>query len=103
MLDFTFCARNELSVDEVKALIIKASQSHLKGILATNDKPLVSIDFNGNTASSIVDLNFIDKVDNQYKIIAWYDNEFGFANRMLDLASFWLQEQFGDNALKRAI
>ena len=103
MLDFTFCARNELSLDEVKALIIKASKSHLKGILATNDNPLVSIDFNGNTASSIVDLNFIDKVDNQYKIIAWYDNEFGFANRMLDLASFWLQEQFGDNALKRAI
>ena len=72
----------------IKQSLKDASAHELKNILSVNSEPLVSIDFNQNTASSIIDTNFIEKVGDQFKLIAWYDNEWAFSSRMLDLALF---------------
>ena len=103
MLDFTFTAKNILTIDELKELLLNASNTSLKNILSINDDPLVSSDFNGKKASCIVDFNFIEKVENQYKLIAWYDNESGFSNRMIDLAKYWLDLEYGDINIKKVI
>ena len=96
MLDLTFEAKRLVSLKEIKAKLKEASQGELKGILAINEDPLVSIDFNGNSASSIVDFNFMEQSGKLIKLIAWYDNEWGFSNRMLDLAHFWHSQSFND-------
>lgn len=84
LLDLTFVAGRETSVEEVNQLLVDAADSKLKGILEVNTLPLVSSDFNHNSASSIADIN-LTKVDGTLvKILAWYDNEWGFSNRMLD-------------------
>jgi glyceraldehyde 3-phosphate dehydrogenase len=77
---------NDTTVEEVNAILKKASDSTLKGILAYNDAPLVSIDFNHNPASSIFDATQTKVIGNLVKVLAWYDNEWGFSNRMLDTA-----------------
>lgn len=84
--DFTFIAARETTRDEVNDLVREAARGALKGILAINELPLVSCDFNHNPHSSICDLT-LTKVDHDLvKITAWYDNEWGFSNRMLDTA-----------------
>ncbi len=84
LLDLTFIAGRETSADEVNQLLIEAANGQLKGVLDTNQLPLVSSDFNHNPASSIADIS-LTKVDGKLvKILAWYDNEWGFSNRMLD-------------------
>lgn len=68
------------------AAIKKASRNSLKGILGISDVPLVSIDYNGNPLSSIVDASCTRVIgDNMVKIISWYDNETGFSHRLIDL------------------
>ena len=89
MLDFTFETYKAASLKDIQSRLKEVSQSNLKGILAINKNPLVSIDFNGCSASSIVDFNFMEQSGKLTKLIAWYDNEWGFSNRMLDLAKFW--------------
>ena len=85
LVDLTFEAARETSVDEVHQIIRDASTSSLAGILEYNDKPLVSIDFNHNPASSIYDASMTRVVNGTtVKVCAWYDNEWGFSNRMLD-------------------
>jgi glyceraldehyde 3-phosphate dehydrogenase len=64
----------------------RASQSDLKGVLGYTDEPLVSIDFNHNPASSIYDPSLTKVLGKLVKVCAWYDNEWGFSNRMLDTA-----------------
>ena len=64
-----------------------AAEGELSGILGYSDKPLVSIDFNGSTLSSIVDAPTTYVVDNMVKVLSWYDNESGYSNRMVDLAA----------------
>ena len=86
VVDLTFSAEKEVSVAEVNAIIKKAAEGELKGILAYNDEPLVSIDFNHCPSSSIFDATETRKINNLYKVVAWYDNEWGFSNRMLDTA-----------------
>ncbi len=88
LVDLTFTAARETSVEEVHAVVKAASEGELKGILAYNDAPLVSIDFNHNAASSIYDAG-LTKVQSGslVKVCAWYDNEWGFSNRMLDTAA----------------
>jgi glyceraldehyde 3-phosphate dehydrogenase len=76
------------TVDEVNAAIKEAAEGALKGILRYCDKPLVSIDFNGSTESSTVDGLSTMAIDNMVKVLSWYDNEFGYANRMIDLAVY---------------
>jgi len=85
MVDLSFVARRNTSINEINSLIKKASAGDLKGILAYTDEPLVSIDFNHNPASSTYDSQLTKVIDGKLvKVIAWYDNEWGFSNRMLD-------------------
>ena len=85
LVDLTIQAARDTSVEEVHDLMRSASDGILKGILEFNDKPLVSIDFNHNPASSIYDASMTRVVTNRtVKACAWYDNEWGFSNRMLD-------------------
>jgi glyceraldehyde 3-phosphate dehydrogenase len=84
IVDLTFTASRPTTVQEVNA-VMKAAADQMKGVLEYNDEPLVSIDFNHNPASSIFDAG-LTKVSNGVlvKALAWYDNEWGFSNRMLD-------------------
>ena len=87
MIDFKFRAKRNTTVEEVNAAISKAANGPLKGVLATNDEPLVSIDFNHNPASSTFDLGETQVVDKRFvRVLSWYDNEWGFSNRMSDTA-----------------
>jgi len=86
-VDLTFVAERETSVEEINELLRSASDGELKGVLAYNDEPLVSIDFNHNPASSIYDAGLTKVMEGTLvKVCAWYDNEWGFSNRMLDTA-----------------
>lgn len=86
MVDVTFDAARPTSKEEVDAILKEASQGALKGILAYNDEPLVSVDFNHTTVSSTYDstLTKVSKDGLLVKVCAWYDNEWGFCCRMLD-------------------
>lgn len=89
VIDFTFIPKKKTTVDEVNAAAIKASQSkRLKGILNINEAPLVSCDFNHDPASSTFDVTQTQVVDGKLvRVVSWYDNEWGFSNRMLDTAA----------------
>jgi glyceraldehyde 3-phosphate dehydrogenase len=87
VVDLSFIANKATSVTEVNNILIEAAQHELKGILAVNNLPLVSIDFNHNPASSIFDQTQTKVIDKLVKVLAWYDNEWGFSNRMLDTAA----------------
>jgi glyceraldehyde 3-phosphate dehydrogenase len=85
VVDLSFIAKRATSADEINAAVLKASQGALKGILEYTKEPLVSIDFNHNPASSIFDSSLTKVSDGTLvKVCAWYDNEWGFSNRMLD-------------------
>ena len=85
MVDLTFRAARDTSHEEINALMQQASDGVLAGILEYNSAPLVSVDFNHNPASSIYDASLTKVIDGTLvKVIAWYDNEWGFSNRMLD-------------------
>ena len=85
LVDLTFTAGRATSVDEVHQIVQAASQGDLKGILLYSDEPLVSVDFNHNSASSIYDSGMTRVLNGTLvKVCAWYDNEWGFSNRMLD-------------------
>jgi glyceraldehyde 3-phosphate dehydrogenase len=86
LVDLSFIAGRETSVQEVNAILKAAAEGPLKGILEINTAPLVSIDFNHNPASSIFDASETKVIGNLVKVLAWYDNEWGFSNRMLDTA-----------------
>lgn len=85
MVDLTFEAARDTSVDEINSILRKASEGPLKNILGYNDGPLVSIDFNHDPRSSIYE-SHLTRVSggNLVKVCSWYDNEWGFSNRMLD-------------------
>lgn len=87
VVDFTFTAKKAANIQEINQIMKNASASkELKGILEYNDEPLVSMDFNHNSASSIYDSTQTKVISNLVKIVSWYDNEWGFSNRMLDTA-----------------
>jgi glyceraldehyde 3-phosphate dehydrogenase len=86
-VDLTFVAERETSVEEIHEIMKKASEGPLKGVLDYNDEPLVSIDFNHCPASSTYDAGLTKVMEGTLvKVCAWYDNEWGFSNRMLDTA-----------------
>ena len=89
MIDLVFNSKNKLSVKKINDSFIKVSKKELKNVLDTTEERLVSIDFNHNPNSAIVDLSLTNVVgDNMGKVSAWYDNEWGFASRMCDLAEY---------------
>lgn len=92
LVDLTFTASRYATSDEVNEIIRTASEGELKGILEYNHDPLVSIDYNHNPASSIFDPSLTRVCGNLVKVCAWYDNEWGFSNRMLDVAKVFAKK-----------
>ena len=89
LVDFVFNSKNKLSVKKINDSFIRASKKELKNVLDTTNEKLVSVDFNHNPNSAIVDLSLTSVVgDNMGKVTAWYDNEWGFASRMNDLVEY---------------
>ena len=85
-VDLTFVAKRATSKDEIDAVINEAANGKLKGVMAVNTKPLVSIDFNHNPASCTYDATQTRVMEGTFvKVLGWYDNEWGFSNRMLDM------------------
>jgi len=85
MIDLTFDAGRDTSVEEINAAISAAAAGRLKGVLDTVSDEVVSIDFNHNPASSTFDLTQTQVMDKRFvRVLSWYDNEWGFSNRMLD-------------------
>ena len=90
LIEFVFSSSKNLTAEKINNSFIKASKSKLKNILETNNEPLVSSDFNHNPHSAIVDLTLTKVIENKMaKVSAWYDNEWGFASRMCDLANYF--------------
>ena len=86
LVDFTFTSKKKTSIEKINNLFIKASKTKaLKNILTTNKLPLVSIDFNHNSSSSVFDLTQTQVLNGKFcRVLSWYDNEWGFSNRMID-------------------
>jgi glyceraldehyde 3-phosphate dehydrogenase len=91
VVDLTFTAARDTTRDEVDSIMREASEGNLKGVLAYSDEPLVSIDFNHHPASSIYEAPLTKVMQGRLvKVLAWYDNEWGFSNRMLDTTVAWM-------------
>ena len=89
MIDFTFQSKEIINKDDINKVIKKESSDKLKNILEYNDLPLVSIDYNHNSSSSIFDSTQTQTVGDHFgRVLSWYDNEWGFSNRMCDIAEF---------------
>jgi glyceraldehyde 3-phosphate dehydrogenase len=91
LVDLSFVAARDTTVDEVNDEMKKAAESGpLKGILGYNKAPLVSSDFNHDPRSSIFDATLTKVSGRLVKVCSWYDNEWGFSNRMLDVSMAWM-------------
>ena len=88
VVDLTATLKRETTVAEVNNILKEAAEKELKHITQINELPLVSIDFNHNPASSVFDLTQTKVIGNLVKVLSWYDNEWGFSNRMLDTAYY---------------
>jgi glyceraldehyde 3-phosphate dehydrogenase len=89
LVDLTFQTDKATNADEINQALREASSGDLEGILTYSDEQLVSVDFNGNAHSSIVDTTFTRSVDpHMHKVLAWYDNEWGYSNRIVDLIAY---------------
>lgn len=84
--------KSGLTVADVNNALKAAANGDLKGILGVCEEPLVSIDFNGSALSSIVDAGTTYVIDNMVKVLSWYDNEFGYSSRMVDLAAYMAEQ-----------
>ena len=88
IVDLTFISEKPTTVKEINAALKAASEGELKGILGVEEHELVSSDFKGNKLSSIVDAPLTKVVGNSVKVLSWYDNEWGYSNRVVDLIGF---------------
>jgi glyceraldehyde 3-phosphate dehydrogenase len=88
IVDLTFISEKPTTVKEINAALKAASEGALKGILGFEEHELVSSDFKGNKLSSIVDAPLTKVVGNSVKVLSWYDNEWGYSNRVVDLIGF---------------
>ena len=89
LVDVVFELEEKVTAEEINALLKAAAEGEMKGILGYSDKPLVSIDYNGDSRSSIVDgLSTMVMDDTMLKVMAWYDNEWGYSCRVIDLAAY---------------
>jgi glyceraldehyde 3-phosphate dehydrogenase len=88
LVDLTFVPKRDTTVEEIVGALKAAAAGPLKGVLDVTEEPLVSVDFNHNPASSTVDLKAIKVIEGKLvRVASWYDNEWGFSNRMLDTAA----------------
>jgi glyceraldehyde 3-phosphate dehydrogenase len=92
VVDLTFVAEKPITVESINAAVKAAAEGPLKGILGYTDEELVSSDFKGNPLSSIFDSKLTKVVGNTGKVIAWYDNEWGYSNRVKDLILFLVKK-----------
>jgi len=93
VVDFVAELKTKTTTDELRATLKKAAEGELKGIMSCEEAPLVSMDFKGNSHSSIVDIEFTQVLkENMVKVVAWYDNEWGYSCRVADLAAFIAQK-----------
>ena len=91
IVDLCFNTKKTSSLDEINNLVLQSSENDMKGIVGYNSLPLVSVDFNHSSFSSVFDEGLTRVSENKlYKICAWYDNEWGFSNRMLDVTKHWI-------------
>lgn len=91
IVDLCFNTKKSSSLDEINNLVLQSSENDMKGIVGYNSLPLVSVDFNHSSFSSVFDEGLTRVSENKlYKICAWYDNEWGFSNRMLDVTKHWI-------------
>jgi glyceraldehyde 3-phosphate dehydrogenase len=89
LVDLTFHTEAATNAEEINQVLRDAANGEMKAIIAYSDEQLVSIDFNDNAHSAIVDTTFTRSVDSHmHKILAWYDNEWGYSNRILDLIAY---------------
>lgn len=89
MADFSVSMTRETSKEEINNLFRKAAEREYKGILGYTEEQLVSLDFKGNPHSCVIDGSLTSVVGNQIKLIAWFDNEYGFTSRMIDWLLYW--------------
>ncbi|HEY5464081.1 MAG TPA: type I glyceraldehyde-3-phosphate dehydrogenase [Hanamia sp.] len=89
MADFSIQLKNNVTVDEINKLFKTASQTEYKGILDYTEEPLVSLDIKGNTNSCIIDGTQTSVIENHVRVVAWFDNEYGFTSRMIDWLRYW--------------
>jgi len=86
LVDLVFSSKSKLSVEAINSALQEAANGPLKGVLGCTNDPVVSVDMVGNNNSSIVDLGITQTMgDHMAKVLSWYDNEWGFSNRMIDL------------------
>jgi glyceraldehyde 3-phosphate dehydrogenase len=89
LVDVVIQTEKPTSAEEINKVLREASGADLKGILQCSDDELVSIDFNNNPNSSIIDTGFTRSLDpHMHKVLAWYDNEWGYSNRVVDLIAY---------------
>ncbi len=87
LVDFKFITKKQTSIENLNGIIKQAESKDFKNIIETTEDPLVSNDFNHNPHSSIIDLNETKVINNKFcRILSWYDNEWGFSNRLIDVA-----------------
>jgi glyceraldehyde 3-phosphate dehydrogenase len=92
VVDLCFNTSKSTSVDELNNLVFESSNTDMKDIVGYNNLPLVSVDFNHSSYSSVFDESLTRESEGKlYKICAWYDNEWGFSNRMLDVTMYWVK------------
>ncbi len=92
IVDLVFNTNKSSSVDDLNNLVLESSENEMRGIVGYNNLPLVSVDFNHSSFSSVYDESLTRaSEDKLYKICAWYDNEWGFSNRMLDVTNHWIK------------
>ncbi|WP_158736720.1 type I glyceraldehyde-3-phosphate dehydrogenase [Alteribacillus sp. YIM 98480] len=94
LVDLVAELEENVTVDDVNNALKEAAEGELKGVLGYSEEPLVSGDYNGNANSSTIDaLSTMVMEDNMVKVISWYDNEFGYSNRVVDLAAYMAKQQ----------
>jgi glyceraldehyde 3-phosphate dehydrogenase len=93
VVDLTALVSKSVSAEEINLALKKASEGELKGILGYTEEPVVSMDFNHCSLSSIVDGKMTKVIDGNFvKVISWYDNEWGYSNRVVDLVLYIIQK-----------
>ncbi len=96
VVDFTAELKTKTTTEELRKVLCDAARKQLKGIMACEEEPLVSMDFKGDAHSSIVDVEFTQVLrDNMAKVVAWYDNEWGYSCRVADLAQYMAEKGLG--------